>query len=216
MVVAGSAHALTPVAGVPMVRRAVRALLDTGLVDRVTVLADTGSQQGSACATERVRVRGALRHALHGVEAHIVQRDDATGSDATTTASGDGIVLLHDACRPLAPGTLAAAVVDAVRGGHEMAVPVLALPDTVKRVDERALVTGAPDRSGLRVLQTPLATRSAFLPADVGDDPLQVVRAYTAAGGTVHTVPGHPAAFAVHSGWDLELAGLLAEGTITL
>jgi 2-C-methyl-D-erythritol 4-phosphate cytidylyltransferase len=32
----------------------------------------------------------------------------------------------------------------------------------------------------------------------------------------VHAVPGHPAAFAVRSVWDLELAELVADGRIRL
>jgi 2-C-methyl-D-erythritol 4-phosphate cytidylyltransferase len=218
VVVAGSSQALTPVGATPMVLCAVRALLGTGFVDRVTVLADPAlrPQVESACSTEPVRVCGALRHGLRGVGTHALQRADGTGSDAALTAGGDEIVVLHDALRPLAPVALARTVVSAVRDGHDMAVPVLALPDTVKQVDGHGVVTATPDRSLLRVLQTPLAIRSALLPADVGADPLEVVRRRTADGATAHTVPGHPAAFAVHSAWDLELAGLVAEGTITL
>nr|WP_281288622.1 2-C-methyl-D-erythritol 4-phosphate cytidylyltransferase [Pseudonocardia kunmingensis] len=216
-VVAGSAHALTPVLGVPAVARAVRTLLASGLVDRVVVLAAPAQHRElqQACAALPVSVRAAGQHALRGVGAHAAQRSPGTGSDAVATASVQEIVLLHDACRPLAPGALAAAVVAAVRGGHGMAVPVLPLTDTVKRV-RAGVVTGTPDRSQLRVLQTPLAVRADLLPAELGGDPLDVVRRHTAAGGAVHTVPGHPAAFAVHSPWDLELAELVAEGTIAL
>lgn len=200
-----------------MVVHAVRALLATGLVDRVTVLADARRPLlERACAAEPVDVRADLRHALlHGIGAHTGQRPGATGSDATVTPGVDGIVLVHDALRPLAPVALAAAVVEAVRGGHGMAVPALPLADTVKLVDAGGLVTGTPDRSALRVLQTPIAVRADLLPAEF-DDPLAVVRAHTAAGGTAQTVPGHPAAFAVRSAWDLELAELVAEGTISL
>jgi 2-C-methyl-D-erythritol 4-phosphate cytidylyltransferase len=201
-----------------MVVRAVRALLATGLVGHVIVLAD-GAQRPQlerACSTEPVSVRGSLAHELDCVGTHAEQRVAATESDGANTTCLGGIVLLHDACRPLAPVTLAAAVVDAVRGGHQMAVPVLPLPDTVKRVDDEGVVIDTPDRSGLRVLQTPLAVRPELLPADLGDDPLDVVRRHTAAGGAVHVVPGHPAAFAVHSEWDLELADLVAAGTIVL
>jgi 2-C-methyl-D-erythritol 4-phosphate cytidylyltransferase len=218
VVVAGSARALIPVAGVPMVVRAVRALVACGLVDHVTVLAGGAhrSEVERVCVAEPVSVRAGSPLALHGVGAHIGQRVVSSRSDGLVTAGIGDVVLLHDACRPLAPAALAAAVVDAVRDGHDMAVPVLPLSDTVKQVDDQSLVTGTPDRSGLRVLQTPFAARSALLPTDIGDDPLGVVRRHTAAGAAVHTVAGHPAAFAVHSAWDLELAELVAEGTISL
>ena len=212
----GPGDALTPVAGVPMVVHAVRALLATGLVGHVTVLADARRPLFErACSADPVVVHATLRQALSGIGAHIGQRPGATGSDAPVTTGIGEIVLLHDALRPLAPAALAAAVVEAVQGGHPMAVPVLPLADTVKLVDDRGVVTGTPDRSVLRVLQTPVAARADLVPAEVGD-PLAVVRRYAAAGGAAHTVPGHPAAFAVRSGWALELAELVAEGTISL
>jgi 2-C-methyl-D-erythritol 4-phosphate cytidylyltransferase len=220
--VAGSARALTPVAGVPMVVRAVRMLLATGLVDRVVVLADPARREEleHVCRTQPVSVRAGGLHVLDAVGAHAAQRAPGTGSDGRATASVQEIVLLHDACRPLAPAALATAVVAAVRAGHDMAVPVLPLPDTVKRVNA-GVVTGTPDRSALRVLQSPVAARADLLSEGVGadlpdTDLLDVVRRHTEAGATVHTVPGHPAAFAVRGAWDLELAELVAGGTIAL
>jgi 2-C-methyl-D-erythritol 4-phosphate cytidylyltransferase len=212
VVVAGSTHALTPVADVPMVVRAVRALLVGALAERVIVVAADGLRPEieRVCAGVPVDVRSPA------VGAHIVQRRGIAGSDDLITPSGDEIVLLHDACRPLAPGELAGAVVEAVRGGHDMAVPALPLTDTVKSVDDRGAVTGTPDRAALRVLQTPIALRARLLPADACENPLTAIRRHTEAGGDVHTVAGHPAAFAVRSAWDLELAELIADGRIRL
>jgi 2-C-methyl-D-erythritol 4-phosphate cytidylyltransferase len=218
MIAAESADAVTPVAGVPMVVRAVQAMLASALIDRVAVLTEDALRPDveRACAAEPVDVWPAV--ALHGVGAHVVQRRSGTQSNGILTTSDDDIVLLHDVCRPLAPDMLAAAVVEAVRGGHGMAVPAMLLTDTVKSVNERRLVTGTPDRAALRVLQTPIALRARLLPvgAAVGHDPLVAVRCHTAAGGTVHVVPGHPAAFAVRSVWDLQLAELIAGGRIRL
>jgi 2-C-methyl-D-erythritol 4-phosphate cytidylyltransferase len=212
VVVAGSTHALTSVADVPMVVRAVRAMLSGVPVERVIVAAAEAlhPEIGRVCAGMPVDVRSPVDWA------HTVQRRDATGSDDVITASGDDIVLLHDACRPLAPGELAAAVVEAVRADHAMAVPALPLTDTVKSVDDRGAVTGTPDRAGLRVLQTPMAVRARMLPSDALVNPLDAVRRHAAAGGEVWTVTGHPAAFAVRSEWDLELAELIADGRIRL
>jgi 2-C-methyl-D-erythritol 4-phosphate cytidylyltransferase len=132
-------------------------------------------------------------------------------------AEPDGVVLLHDAARPLAPAALGVAVVEALRGEaddqHWMVVPVLPLSDTVKSVDVAGTVLATPDRSALRVLQTPVAARAGLLAVDVAD-PLDHVRRHLARGGSVRTVPGDPAAFPVRSTWDLQLAELLAERTI--
>ncbi|QYN35475.1 2-C-methyl-D-erythritol 4-phosphate cytidylyltransferase [Pseudonocardia sp. DSM 110487] len=216
VVVAGSAHALTPVVDVPMVVRAVRTLLAGAPVERVTVIASDSLRPEieRVCAGAPVDVRSPV--ALHDIEAHTVQREGATGSDDLVTSCGDDMLLLHDACRPLAPVELVRAVVEAVQGGHGMAVPTLPLTDTVKSVDDRGGVIGTPDRAGLRVLQTPIAVRARMVPAGACADPVAAVRRYAAAGGEVRTVTGHPAAFAVRSGWDLELAELIADGRIRL
>jgi 2-C-methyl-D-erythritol 4-phosphate cytidylyltransferase len=121
-----------------------------------------------------------------------------------------GVALLHDAARPLAPSALAVAVVDAVRAGHPAAVPALPLPDTLKTVDPRGVLTGTPDRSTLRVVQTPQAVRADLLPAvlaTVG----RVEHAYRALAGPAHLVAGDPLAFAVRTAWDAELAEMLVE-----
>jgi 2-C-methyl-D-erythritol 4-phosphate cytidylyltransferase len=64
------------------------------------------------------------------------------------------------------------------------------------------------------VLQTPVAVRADLLGEELAADPLEHVRRCLAGGAEVHTVPGDPAAFAVRSAWDLELARLLAESTM--
>jgi 2-C-methyl-D-erythritol 4-phosphate cytidylyltransferase len=216
VVVAGSASALARVGDVPMVVRAVRTLQVCALVERVIVVTadELRSEVERACAGAPVDVRSP--EALHGLGAHNVQRADTTRSDDLGTESGDRIVLLHDACRPLAPGELAVAVVEAVRGGQGVAVPALPLTDTVKSVDDRGAVISTPDRTGLRVLQTPIALRARLLPPDACADPLAAIRRHTEAGGRVHTITGHPAAFAVRSAWDLELAELIVDGRIRL
>jgi 2-C-methyl-D-erythritol 4-phosphate cytidylyltransferase len=55
-----------------------------------------------------------------------------------------------------------------------------------------------------------------MLPPDACENPLAAIRRFTAAGGDVRAVTGHPAAFAVRSAWDLELAELIADGRIRL
>jgi 2-C-methyl-D-erythritol 4-phosphate cytidylyltransferase len=215
VVVAGapSAHVdlLMPVRGVPMVVLAVRALLAAGVVREVSVLDLDGRRPAleRACAGLPVRVRARAPVVTVGQRAC-----DPYGDGSLATREND-VVLLHDAARPLAPASLATAVVDAVERGHEMAVPVLPVTDTVKRVDPDGMVIDTPDRAGMRVLQTPIALRAGLVPADLAVDPLDVVRRHTATGGLVHAVPGHPAAFPVRSEWELELAQLLAEGTIS-
>jgi 2-C-methyl-D-erythritol 4-phosphate cytidylyltransferase len=206
----GEVDVLTTVGGEPMVVRTVRSLLATGLVDRVVL--HVVNERRDALVRACSGLPGSVpMHALSDMRPHAPQRADATAGDGSITISSTDVVVVHEASRPFAPTALAMAVVAAVREGHEMALPVLPLVDTVKQVDAEGLVQGTPDRSALRVLQTPLAVRGDLLRPSLAADPLALARHHAASGGTVHTVPGHSAAFAVRSAWDLELAELVAK-----
>ncbi len=72
------------------------------------------------------------------------------------------IVVVHDAARPLASADLFSAVIDAVRGGADGAVPGVAVVDTVKRVDGD-VIAETVDRTSLVAIQTPQAFRAEVL-----------------------------------------------------
>ncbi len=208
--VAGAVDPFGSLSGIPIVARTVRAVVGTPGVDRVEVLAPGRARVAArACSGLPVRVHddvAALLRVVTGVlGAHARQRRGGAGGDGS-------ILLVHDALRPLAPRGLTDDVVAAVRGGHRAAVPVLPLSDTVKQVDAEGRPTGTPDRSGLRVVQTPQAFAADLAPAVLAAAREDPVRAWTALGGTVRTVPGDPLAFAVHDPWDLALAAATIEG----
>jgi 2-C-methyl-D-erythritol 4-phosphate cytidylyltransferase len=115
------------------------------------------------------------------------------------------VVCVHDAARPFASDALYRAVVAAVRGGADGAVPGVPVTDTIKivgaaidgvdgvdRVDGVRPVVATPDRDSLVAVQTPQAFRAAVLRAahesadDATDDAALVERA----GGRVVVVPG--------------------------
>jgi 2-C-methyl-D-erythritol 4-phosphate cytidylyltransferase len=192
---------LAPVLGVPVVVRAVTGLLASGVVGEVAVVV-----RPQACA-EAARLLRGLPVSVHpdpAAAVTVVERARTGGASA---------VLVHDGGRPLTPPALAEAVTASVAGSHGIAVPVLALADTVKHVGPDGLVVGGPDRTTLRVVQTPQAFRADLLPDDVLHRVLAaepVEHAWAAVGSPVVTVPGHPLAFAVRSAWDRELAEMLA------
>jgi 2-C-methyl-D-erythritol 4-phosphate cytidylyltransferase len=205
----GPVDAFTPVGGVPMVVRAVRTVLDGAgaAVDRCAVIVPPGRRPAcvEACAGLPVDV-----HESFLVWTHSGQRAGGVGGDADSHP----LLLVHDAARPLTLPALVSSVLGAALAhmtgpGIDAVVPVLPVTDTVKLVDADGLVTASPDRSGLRVLQTPLVLRRGLLGPD--EDPLTAV-ARLAARGSVHTVPGEQLAFPVRTEWDLELAELLAGG----
>ena len=101
------------------------------------------------------------------------------------------VVVVHDAARPLASRALFESVARAVRDGADAAVPAIAIPDTVKRVDGTRVVDTVA-RDDLVVVQTPQAFRARSLrhahahADDATDDAALVERA----GGRVVVVPG--------------------------
>lgn len=124
-----------------MVVHAVRSVLATGLVDRVSLdVPERPEHTLLACAGLPV--------------------------DLAAPWSAGAIRLRHDARRPLTPPGLIAAVVAAVADGYAAAVAVLPLTDTVKVVGPGGLVCGTPDRAGLRVVQAPRAWRAELADPD--------------------------------------------------
>jgi 2-C-methyl-D-erythritol 4-phosphate cytidylyltransferase len=199
---------LLPLGAEPMVVRAVCTLLDLDLVEQVEVRApgEWLDAVERACRGLPVSVRAALAP----IRPHVDQRAEAPTGDGSVTTFSGGIVLWHEATRPLAPPDLARAVLDAVRSGHAAAVPVLPVTDTVKQVGESDLVVASPDRTMLRALQTPIALRGDVLPpGSLGGSPLSGVARLVESDVPVHCVDGHPLAFPVRTAWDLELARMM-------
>ena len=211
---AGTVDPFRSLSGIPIIARTVRAVVGTPGVDRVEVLAPGRAEDAArACSGLPVRVHDGVTALLRAVDgvlgAHARQRRGAPGGDGPVAT---GVLVVHDAARPLAPPGLTADVVAAVRDGHRAAVPVLPLSDTVKQVDADGRPVATPDRSGLRVVQTPQAFAADLAPAVLAAALEDPVRAWTAVDGTVRTVPGDPLAAAVHDPWDLALAGAAIEG----
>lgn len=121
------------------------------------------------------------------------------------------IIVVHDAARPMASRALFAAVIGAVVGGADAAVPALAVVDTVKRVDAAGVATETVSRDGLVTVQTPQAFRAALLlaaheRAAEGTDDAMLVEAI---GGRVVVVPGEARNVKITTAADLEIAAAL-------
>lgn len=140
-------------------------------------------------------------------------RSDSVRAGLAKVPAEAAIVVVHDAARPLAAGSLFAAVIDAVRAGADGAVPGLPVPDTLKRVD-RDRVVATVDRDGLVAVQTPQAFRAAVLRAahSAGGDATDDAALVEAAGGTVVVVPGDPANVKVTTPEDLAWAASFISG----
>ena len=128
-----------------------------------------------------------------------------------------GSLVCHDAARPFASGGLFAAALDALREA-DGAVPVLPVPDTVKRLRD-GIVVGTVPREELGLAQTPQAFRAEALRkaharaladgVEGTDDAALLERT----GFRVVTVPGEPGNFKVTTSDDLARAeAILAAG----
>ena len=139
------------------------------------------------------------------------QRSDSVAAGLAAVDPACDVVLVHDAARCLAPLEVFDRVVEAVRSGAAGAVPGLPVVDTVKTVDVSGIITGTPDRSTLRAVQTPQAFRREVLVAAYAsglhatDDAALVERC----GHSVVVVQGDPRALKVTTLADLEHADRL-------
>lgn len=190
--------ALVPVAGVPLVVHAVRAMHDAGVdVVVVTAPADYVSDMQAVVPDARVMVGGVLR------------QDSIALALATLPAEVE-IVLVHDAARGLAPVEVITRVIDAVRAGADGAIPVLSMADTVKEVDGDGNVVQTLDRSVLRSVQTPQGFKRSVLQRAheeaTGEEVTDDAALVEALGLVVTTVAGAALALKVTTAADLAIA----------
>lgn len=190
-------------AGVPLLERAIQHALAAPEVSHVIVVAPASHlREAGAIASRSARpddvdvVRGG------------VERTDSVAAGLAALRAEDGIVLVHDAARALAPSSLFSRLVHEVRSGHPAVVPGVPVTDTVKVVDGSGRVTGTPDRATLRAIQTPQAfLREVLVHAhssgeQATDDAALVERI----GGHVRVVDGDPLAFKITTPDDLAVA----------
>jgi len=151
----------------------------------------------------------------HGADIVVVGRATRTGSvraGLDAVPADAEVIVVHDGARPLASPMLFRSVVDAVTAGAAAAVPGVALADTVKRVDDGAVVSTV-ERSGLMTVQTPQAFRAEVLRRahDAGGDATDDAGLVEAQGATVRVVPGDPRNVKVTTRDDLAMARALFE-----
>lgn len=107
-----------------------------------------------------------LKESLHGKRLHVVaggrERWESVQKALFSGLAETDFVAIHDAARPLTP----AAVIDAAFAAameYGAALPLLAEPATLKRVDAAGQVTATVSRSGLFQAQTPQCFETKLL-----------------------------------------------------
>jgi 2-C-methyl-D-erythritol 4-phosphate cytidylyltransferase len=187
-------------AGEPLLEHALRHALAAPEVSHVVVVAPASHLREAGAIASRSGRPDAVDVVRGGIE-----RTDSVAAGLAALRPEDGIVLVHDAARALAPAGLFSRLVHEVRSGHPAVVPGLPVTDTVKVVDASGRVTGTPDRATLRAIQTPQAFLREVLVhahssgAQATDDAALVERI----GGHVRVVDGDPLAFKITTADDL-------------
>jgi len=147
--------AFLEIAGQPMLLRAARGLAACPAVEALVAVVPRDEQENARRLLEPL---AKLRAVVPGGS----RRQDSVLEGMKQAPDGfDGILIVHDAARPLVEPALVAAVVAKAREVGA-ALPVLALPDTVKRVDAGRVVETL-ERRELFGAQTPQAFRFSLL-----------------------------------------------------
>jgi 2-C-methyl-D-erythritol 4-phosphate cytidylyltransferase len=192
--------ALLPVGGVPMVTRAVR----TARGAEIVVAAPPGEEQ-------RVRDAVADEADVRVVTGGPTRQASVRAALGAVSPAAE-VIVVHDAARPFATSDLFASVIASVEAGADGAVPVVAIPDTVKRIRGGEIVA-TEDRVELGLAQTPQAFRASVLreahaAAEAADVDLTDDAAVLEwAGRRVIVVPGEPGNFKITTAADLERVG---------
>jgi 2-C-methyl-D-erythritol 4-phosphate cytidylyltransferase/2-C-methyl-D-erythritol 2,4-cyclodiphosphate synthase len=182
----GEPKAWRSLGGRPIVRWSVEGLLSAGAREIVVVVArDRLSQVDEALAglaNWRAVTGGKTR--AESVQAGL----------AAVAAGRNQPVLIHDAARPFVTREHVERLLAAL-DVSDGAIPVLPVPDTLKRGD--ALVDETVSRDGLWRAQTPQAFRAGKLKAayriwPAGEEPTDDASVMERAGGSVAMVPGDP------------------------
>ncbi|MEV6274333.1 2-C-methyl-D-erythritol 4-phosphate cytidylyltransferase [Nocardia sp. NPDC051832] len=213
--------AFVAVGGTPMVRLAVDGLIASGTVDRIIVMVPAELVEAAVALLPAFDPAGGARGAsgsgagcggfLPRSRVQVVvggaERTDSVRA-GIAAAPDAAYFLVHDAARALTPPELIARVTAELRAGHPAVVPALPVVDTIKSVDATGIVTGTPDRSELRAIQTPQGFSAELLRAAYALDVHTTDDAglVEMLGAKVRTIPGDPMAFKITTPLDLLLA----------
>lgn len=212
----GAPKALRALGGTPMLVHAVRALARARAVSLVVVVGPPDE-----AAQVRTLLDDHLEY-LDSTEVVVVPggdtRQDSVRLGLAALPDDVGVVLVHDAARPLVPVDTVEAVAAAVRAGAPAVVPALPVTDTVKQVVPGTEpggpepVVATPDRAVLRAVQTPqgfdrrVLTEAHEQAPAVGDGATDDAGMVERLGVEVVLVPGHEEAFKVTRPLDMVLA----------
>jgi 2-C-methyl-D-erythritol 4-phosphate cytidylyltransferase len=159
----GQAEAVIPkqyrvLAGQPMLRHAVLALLADARVQEVRVIVAPQDEQAQQVLSGLPRTRC---FAVGGAE----RSETVLNGLRQTGFDPEDWVLVHDAARPGLPATALSRLLDACLSGQQGGLLAMPMADTVKRANAQQCVERTLDRQQLWMAQTPQMFRAGQLEA---------------------------------------------------
>lgn len=194
-----------PLAGKPLLLRALMPFLDHPAVAQVVVVIPAGDLTDPP---------GWLAATGVGLAAGGAERGDSVRAGLAALSPQIETVLVHDGARPMVTPELIGRVIEGAR--RRATVPALPLAETVKQVDADGKVTSTPERDLLRLVQTPQgfprrglerAYRRALADQLAATDDAALYERYV---GPVFTVEGEPGNLKITTPSDLTVAEALA------
>jgi 2-C-methyl-D-erythritol 4-phosphate cytidylyltransferase len=191
----------------PLLAEPLRRLDESEWIDAVVVVAPPGWEEPAILCAEEIGA-SKVSSCVAGGESRSASVRAGVGEVPEEAA----VILVHDAARPALPADVVPRLLEALGEGWDGAVPGLAVPDTVKRVRDGAVVETL-QREELWAVQTPQAfvapvLREALLgPDEASNNALQATDCAAlveSSGGRVTVVAGDERLLKVTTPADLE------------
>jgi 2-C-methyl-D-erythritol 4-phosphate cytidylyltransferase len=163
-------------------------LEDSEWIDAIVVVVPPGWEEPATLLAEELSV-GKVAAAVPGGST----RAESVRAGVAEVPADAAVILVHDAARPVLPEEVIERVLLALNDGWDGAVPGLPVTDTIKRVENDAIVETLP-RGSLVAVQTPQAFSADALRHSIdGDlDATDCSALVEARGYRVKVVPGDP------------------------
>jgi 2-C-methyl-D-erythritol 4-phosphate cytidylyltransferase len=198
--------AFAPLAGRPLLASSLERLDACPWIDAIVVAAPRGWEEPSILLAEELATTKVVACVTGGAS-----RAESVAAAVREVPEEAFVVLVHDAARPLLDDAVVERVLEPLARGFDGAVPVLAVSDTLKRVESGEVVETVP-REGVVRAQTPQAFLADVLRRAVAGDLADATDCGSLverAGGRVAAVDGDPRLVKVTTPEDLALVEAL-------